>query len=445
MSPRAATARAMARALLAGGEGAAPFAARLRQCLAGEQGAWVDELARRAAAMPRERLHRLDVRTLGAWIEHDAGFLARWAGHGRLQVRRWIIRAPERMQAPPPLGLETIALPFLPHAAALAAWLGITPAALWRLTKPAPWQRRDALPAQHHRFGTLRKRSGGWRLIETPEPYLMALQRRVLHGLLGAVPPHEAAMGFVAGRSVRGHAAQHAGQAVLLAFDLRDFFASVHAGRVHAAFATLGCSHEVARLLTALTTVTTPEPVLRRLHEGGQLSWPQLQRLRAAHLAQGAPTSPALANLCAFGLDLRLQGLAEALGARYSRYADDIVISGPASLRDALPRVRRWVARIAAEEGFTLNDAKTRCSTQGGPQRVCGIVVNRHPNLPRAEFDRLKATLHRCVANGPSAENRAALPHWREHLTGRVAWAVQLNPAKAARLQALLARIDWGR
>lgn len=435
----------MARALLAGGEGAAAFAARLRQCLAGEQGEWLDELALRLAAMPRERLHRLDVRTLGAWIERDAGFLTRWAGHGRLQVRRWIIRPPQRMQAPLPLGLETIALPFLPHAGALATWLGITPEALWRLTKPAGWQRRDALPAQHHRFGAVRKRSGGWRLIETPEPHLMALQRRVLRGLLDAVPPHEAAMGFVAGRSVREHAALHAGQPVVLAFDLQDFFASVHAGRVHAIFATLGCSHEVARLLTALTTVATPEPVLRRLQQAGQLAWPQLQRLRAAHLAQGAPTSPALANLCAFGLDLRLQGLAEALGARYSRYADDIVISGPASLRDALPRIRRRVACITAEEGFALNHAKTRCSAQGGQQRVCGVVVNRHPNLPRAEFDRLKAALHRCVAYGPGHENRDAVPHWREHLTGRVAWAAQLNPGKAARLQRLLALIDWSR
>jgi RNA-directed DNA polymerase len=435
----------MARAMLAGGGGAAGLLARLRQCLGGIDAApWLTELARRAAAVPREHWGRLDVRTLGTWVEHDAGFVQAWAGPARPEARRWILRPPEQMLRPP-LGLHEVPLPPLNHSGALAQWLGLSPAALWRLSKPAAWQRRDAPAAQHWRFALHAKRRGGWRLIETPEPHLKALQRRLLHGLLDTVPPHEAAFGFVRGRSVREHAAHHQGQPVVLAFDLRDFFGSIPASRVHALFATLGCPHEVARQLAALVTVATPEPWLRRLHEAGQIEWHQLQRLRSPHLPQGAPTSPALANLCAFGLDLRLQGLAETLGARYSRYADDIVISGPTSLREQLPRVRRWVEFIAAGEGYTLNAAKTRCTAHGGQQRVCGIVVNQHPNLPRREFDRLKATLHRCRVNGPAAENRERIAHWREHLQGRVAWAAQLNPGKAARLQALLLRIDWSR
>jgi RNA-directed DNA polymerase len=73
---------------------------------------------------------------------------------------------------------------------------------------------------------------------------------------------------------------------------------------------------------------------------------------------------------------------------------------------------------------------------------VCHVVVNRHPNLPRPEFDRLKAILHRCVTDGPAAQNRDGHPHWREVLQGRVGWAAQLNPAKALRLKRLLDQID---
>lgn len=144
----------------------------------------------------------------------------------------------------------------------------------------------------------------------------------------------------------------------MLKFDLQDFFTSVRASRVHALFATLGYAETVARELTALCTTATPEPVLRRMHQEGGLTWIQLQRLRDPHLPQGAPTSAALANLCAFRLDLRLDGLAHALGARCTRYADDIVLSGPRHLRAAMPRIEAWVGRIAIEEGFALNHRK---------------------------------------------------------------------------------------
>jgi hypothetical protein len=237
----------------------------------------------------------------------------------------------------------------------------------------------------------------------------------------------------------------HAGQAVPVRSDLQDFFSSIRASRVHALFATLGYTDEVARALTALCTLATPEAMLARWHAEGGLLWTQRQRLRDAHLAQGAATSPALANLCAFGLDLRLQGLAHSLGARYTRYADDIVLSGPAHLQSCRARIRTWVVRLVAEQGFSLNTAKTRLARANQRQQVCGIVVNERPNLAREDFDRLRAVLHRCVRHGPEAANTGAHPDWREHLSGRVAWAAQLNPGKAVRLQRLLAGIDWNR
>ena len=121
------------------------------------------------------------------------------------------------------------------------------------------------------------------------------------------------------------------------------------------------------------------------------------------------------------------------------------MLSGDRSLRAALPRIEAWVGRIALEEGFALNHRKTHCAMAGRRQSVCNIVVNERVNLPRREFDRLKAILHGCVTHGPSSQNRAAHADWRGHLSGRVAWAAQLNPAKAERLKELLARIDWDR
>lgn len=433
------TALALARALLAGPPTAAGLAARLQACLGAER-EWCVMLAERCARWPRERWWRLEPRPLARWIEADPGFQAAWRADAPPFVRAYLQR-PRSSLPPAPLGLEQVPRPDWPHLGALAAGLGLTPGGLWRLTRPAAWQRRTPLGGQHHRFELRAKRHGGLRLLEAPEPHLRAVQRRVLRALLDGLPVHEAACGFVRGRSVRDHAERHAGQAVLLQFDLQDFFHAVPARRVHALFATLGYGEAVARALTALVTVATPEPVLQRLRECGAARWEQAQRLRGPHLAQGAPTSPVLANLCAFGLDLRLQGLADALGARYSRYADDIAISGPATLAAARRRIEAWVGRIAAEEGFALQHRKTRCRPQGRRQQLCGVVVNQHPNLPRDAFDRLKAQLHDTLKHGSAAANREGRADWLGYLRGRVAWAAQLNPAKARRLQALLAGI----
>lgn len=429
------TARALAHAMLAGGRDEAGLAARMAVCLS-DRPPWLAALAQAMARVPGEVWQRLDVPALAARVEAHDGFAEAWFSDRRPEARHWLLRSPETL-AP---ALAPLERPHWPTVGALARGLGLTPAGLWRLTLPVDWQRRRPLAQQHYRQALVPRRSGGWRLLEVPEPHLRAVQRRLLTQLLNDLPPHAAAFGFTRGRSVVQHAALHAGQGRVLRFDLQDFFSTVHAGRIHALFKALGYSTAVARALTALCTTATPDVWLRKEL---RLGWPQRQRLRDPHLPQGAPTSPALANLCAFALDARLSGLAERFGARYSRYADDLVISGPASL--PVRAVAAWVAGIAEDEGFVIHPRKTRSLGVAQRQSVCGIVVNRHPNLPRDAFDRLKATLHRCVLDGPASQNREGHADWRGHLHGRVAWAAQLNAARAEKLKALLARIDWQR
>jgi RNA-directed DNA polymerase len=432
----------MARALLAMPRAVPDMAAALQRCL-GLEAPWLRELALRAAALPGRWWHENDVARVAAWIDRDERFHVAWNAPQGLRVSGWFMTRAVVLQ-PAPAALQGVARPHWTSVGALADGLGIPVAGLWRLTRSASWQRGAPLGEQHYRYELCPKRTGGWRLLEVPQPYLRELQRKVLDALLAHVPPHDAAMAYVRGRSVVDHARAHAGQAVLLKFDLQDFFATVRAARVHATFATLGFSDAVARGLTALCTTATPVPGLQRLREEGGLTWTQATRLRDAHLPQGAPTSAALANLCAFRLDVRMAALADALGARYTRYADDIVLSGGPALRDAAARVEAHVGAIALDEGFALNHRKTRRATAARRQQVCNIVVNTpRLNVPRAEFDRLKATLHRCARHGPAAENRAGVEHWEAHLRGRVAWVARLNPARGERLRRDLDRIDW--
>jgi len=161
------------------------------------------------------------------------------------------------------------------------------------------------------------------------------------------------------------------------------------------------------------------------------------------HLPQGAPTSPALANLCTYRVDCRLAGLAKSAGAEYTRYADDLAFSGSEALERRIERFSTHVAAILLEEGFAVNHRKTRIMRRGVRQHLAGLVANQHVNVIRSDFDRLKATLTNCVRLGPESQNRDARSHFRLHLDGRVAFVEMVNPARGARLRRILEQIRW--
>ena len=228
----------------------------------------------------------------------------------------------------------------------------------------------------------------------------------------------------------------------MLSIDLREFFPSIPIERVQACFRWLGYPERVARLLTGLCANATPEAVLRDPRSGSD--WFAGRRLFGRrHLPQGAPTSPALANLCCLGLDRRLTGLARRSGAVYTRYADDLVFSGDQGFERRLPQFRLLVNAIVIDSGFEIRRRKTRVMRQGTQQRVLGIVVNRVTNIERQEFDALKAELFNCVRFGPQGQNREGRGDYRQHLAGRVAWIASVHAGKGQRLRGLLEQIDW--
>ncbi|MBA3261587.1 MAG: hypothetical protein H0T69_03755 [Thermoleophilaceae bacterium] len=101
------------------------------------------------------------------------------------------------------------------------------------------------------------------------------------------------------------------------------------------------------------------------------------------------------------------------------------------------------MAEIARDEGFRLNGAKTRAMARSARQQLCGVVVNEHPNVPRREYDLLKAILHDAARNGPAAANRGDHPDFRAHRLGRIAWVEQLNPPRGQRLRERFEAISW--
>ncbi len=221
----------------------------------------------------------------------------------------------------------------------LAEWLGLPMTQLdWLADERRGHGRAEDGRLQHYRYRFVRKQGGKTRLIEAPKSRLKAIQRRILREILSVVPPHRCVNGFVAGRSCLTGAQVHAGEAVVATFDLSQFFPSIGLARVHGLFRCLGYPWAVARRLAGLCTTITPSCVFRRPPNAEQADWQVQMMYRVPHLPQGAPTSPALANLLAWTLDRRLHGLARAMEANYTRYADDLAFSGDtSSLSDLRP------------------------------------------------------------------------------------------------------------
>jgi hypothetical protein len=249
----------------------------------------------------------------------------------------------------------------------------------------------------------------------------------------------------VAGRSAVTGAATHSGSDTVISLDLTSFFSAVTAGAVFGALRTVGFSETVAHSLAGLGTHSVPPWILSAMPSGGSPAerFALRHKLALPHLPQGAPSSPALANLTAYRLDARLDGWARSVGATYTRYADDLTFSGTAELGGAAAAFIRGVTRIVEAEGHTVNEPKTRVRRANVRQSVTGIVVNATAAVPRDDYDRLKAILHNCERWGPHSQNREGHADFRAHLLGRIGWVSSLSPHRAQRLAESFARIRW--
>lgn len=434
--------RALAKSFLAGEPTIEGVASRGSRTL-GRSWRWLRPLARRyVKAFADGRRPRL--REVIRFLLKDPGFERACSRHSvKLSIEQ-LLNEPAHMQ--PVAAAKYWEIPAIESVGGLANWLRLDLAELkWFADLKGLGYKSHSPLVGHYHYRILSKQFGTVRLIEAPKPRLKKLQQQILTAILDRIPPHPAVHGFVKGRSIKTFASPHVGRDVVLRMDLQDFFPSFRAVRVQALFRTVGYPEAVADLLGGICTNSTPRRAWNAASSGTDPQ--QLQEARVLyarpHLPQGAPTSPALANLCTYRADCRLSGLAQSIGVEYTRYADDLAFSGDAAFVKVVGRFATHVAAILLEEGFSVNHRKTRVMRQGVRQFLAGIVVNHHMNVERGSFDRLKATLTNCVRLGPESQNREAHPQFRSHLEGRVGFVEMINPSRGKRLRTVLEEIKW--
>jgi retron-type reverse transcriptase len=319
--------------------------------------------------------------------------------------------------------LQRLALPVLSTPADLAQALAITiPRLRWLAFHS------QAVARIHYVRFTVPKKSGETRELAAPHRSLAKCQEWILRSILAKVPVHDAAHGFVAGRSTVSGAAKHVGRPVVVNADLKDFFPTITFHRVRGIFQQLGYSPAVATILGLLCTES---PRRTMVYSGQKLFVATGPR----SLPQGACTSPALSNLAARRLDSRLSGIAAKLGCTYTRYADDLTFSAEGEAAAKVGYLLARLRHIAQDEGFAVNEAKTRVQRRNTAQMVTGLVVNQRVGSPRKMVRRLRAILHRARTEGLAAQNRAQRPHFDAWVRGSIAYIAMCQPEQGRKLQ----------
>lgn len=366
-----------------------------------------------------------------------AGFL-----HSSARVSGWFTSVPTptiklfNLEGARFTGDAALKQPAIDTVGDLADWFEITVSELdwfanfWRFDTTAPKRLR------HYNYQLLKKRDGNPRLIEIPKTRLKRLQRKIHQEILTAVDTHTAAHGFCPGRSCMSHAANHTNKRYVMSYDIEQCFQSIGWLKVKTVFLRMGYTAKVSTYLAALCThsVRLEKPQLAMFDPI------ELARLRQRHLPQGAPSSPTLTNAVLYRLDQRLAGLAHRLDLDYSRYADDLTMSGNTH-RD-YRFLEPLIGGICLDESITLNYKKTRIKRSHQQQLLTGIVVNAKTNISRKQFDSLKATLTNCARHGLHSQNRDNHPHFGAHLFGKIQYVKSINKKRGLKLEKIYRNIS---
>ncbi|MES2038355.1 MAG: reverse transcriptase domain-containing protein [Pseudomonadota bacterium] len=267
-------------------------------------------------------------------------------------------------------------------------------------------------PEHYYNEFSIPKNSGGSRTILSPQPSLKIIQDWIKSNILDFIPISPAAHGFVKQRSVVTFAKEHAGKSSLLHLDIKNFFPSIKLQSIYGIFRNIGYPPNVSFYLTKICT-----------YEGA--------------LPQGAPTSPSLSNIFSLSMDKRLLGLASANHIVFSRYADNLVLSGDYVAFSLV----KTIEDILAEYGLLLNHKKTYLSTRRGKRVIVGVsVTDKEIKLPRNKKREIRQEIYFLLKNGFFVHTEKIGkrdPLYMERLYGRLQFWRHLEPQNEFVLRSL--------
>ena len=263
--------------------------------------------------------------------------------------------------------------------------------------------------SKKYKVYSILKRRHGRRIIAQPSKELKRYQNIFLD--IHNLPVHSCAYGYRKGVSIKDNAQQHVENNYLLKMDLENFFNSItpvilwnqwesHFGWVF---------ESVEKVLIEQTLFWSTSKKLNR----GKLV-----------LSVGAPSSPALSNLCMYSFDDELQEICQVHGVSYTRYADDLTFS--TQERGKLAKFPGYVENLLNNhfsKKILINNRKTVFSSKAHNRHVTGITLANDGiiSLGRKRKRYIKHLIHQFIIGNLDDEERM-------HLQGLLAFSSHIEP-----------------
>lgn len=285
-----------------------------------------------------------------------------------------------------------------------------------------------------------KKSNGEKRFISVPTQNLLEMQEAILkHYLSEPFLYHSAAYAYIKGKSSNACARVHKNATWLIKIDISNFFHHIDERQVFRELRARGIQEFDAFALARFMTRVIDERVewlprkfsLQRRHKLSTKF--QVRRKRLGFVPQGSPTSGAISNLACFDLDNDISAITEPHGLSYTRYADDLIISGEKGFdREFVESILKQVLSIVRRNGFKTNTQKTRIIPPGARMRILGVLVGggslRLPVETRKRLDNELRSIEKfgfkSHARFTKFKNEAALLN---HLYGYFVWALDVN------------------
>lgn len=267
--------------------------------------------------------------------------------------------------------LNTLNVPIISNFRHLAEQLSLTQELLYFLTyKKNLFYTQKVIP----------KKDGTGRILYVPSLALKVVQRWILKEILEKINVSYQAMAFVPNKNgLKANAECHKKNVFILEMDIRNFFGSIKEKQVYQLFCKIGYNSDVSAILANLCTYKDVLP-------------------------QGAVSSPYIANLVTYHLDVRLNGLCSRRDIVYTRYADDLCFSS--NNRAKLNAIENFIKVIVKDEGFEINEKKTRYLSNDVKKTITGITINNEEIHVDKKFKKkIRTMIFNSIANKDYTQN----------------------------------------